>query len=232
MSPVPIGCRVSKAAKASGAPTRNARRTVFRFIDAASRSHARGAVGAAGVGVQERPQPRCAHPHLGSAVRRRQDEFMRPAVIAGAALLAGLAACALVLSSDHLADRAVWAVFGPVVGWSFVGTGLYASRRRPESRFGGLDDRCSASRGCWRRSAAADEPVAVRARDRARLAVGAGARARAAQLPVGAAGRRRPARRRGRRATCSCRSRPCPGCWSASPTCWRTATGRAPRTCC
>ena len=63
---------------------------------------------------------------------------MRPAVIAGAALLAGLAACALVLSSDHLADRVIWAVFGPVVGWSFVGTGLYASRRRPESRFGAL----------------------------------------------------------------------------------------------
>ena len=63
---------------------------------------------------------------------------MRPAVIAGAALLAGLAACALVLSSDHMADRVVWAVFGPVVGWNFVGTGLYASRRRPESRFGAL----------------------------------------------------------------------------------------------
>jgi peptide/nickel transport system permease protein len=30
----------------------------------------------------------------------------------------------------------VWAVLGPVVGWSFVGTGLYAWRRRPESRFG------------------------------------------------------------------------------------------------
>ncbi len=63
---------------------------------------------------------------------------MRPAVIAGAALLAGFAACALVLSSDHMADRVVWAVFGPVVGWNFVGTGLYATRRRPESRFGAL----------------------------------------------------------------------------------------------
>ena len=63
---------------------------------------------------------------------------MRPRSSPRAALLAGLAACALVLSSDHMADRAVWAVFGPVVGWSFVGTGLYASRRRPESRFGAL----------------------------------------------------------------------------------------------
>jgi hypothetical protein len=59
-------------------------------------------------------------------------------VIAAAALLAGLADFALVITSDHFADRAVWAVFGPVVGWSFVGTGLYASRRRPESRFGAL----------------------------------------------------------------------------------------------
>ena len=32
----------------------------------------------------------------------------------------------------------MWAVFGPLVAWSFVGTGLYASRRRPESRFGAL----------------------------------------------------------------------------------------------
>jgi signal transduction histidine kinase len=62
----------------------------------------------------------------------------RSAVIAAGALLAGLAAFAIVLSSDHFTDRAVWAVFGPVVGWSFVGTGLYAWKRRPESRFGQL----------------------------------------------------------------------------------------------
>jgi len=61
-----------------------------------------------------------------------------PAVIAAAALLAGLADAALVLSSDHFPDRTVWAVFGTAVGWSFVGTGLYAWRRRPESRFGVL----------------------------------------------------------------------------------------------
>ena len=60
------------------------------------------------------------------------------AVIAAAALVAGLADAALVLSSDHFPDRMVWAVFGTAVGWSFVGTGLYAWRRRPESRFGVL----------------------------------------------------------------------------------------------
>ena len=55
-----------------------------------------------------------------------------------AALLCGGATAALVLSSDHLEAKPVWAVFGPAVGWSFVGTGLYARRRRPESRTGQL----------------------------------------------------------------------------------------------
>jgi signal transduction histidine kinase len=45
---------------------------------------------------------------------------------------------ALELASDHQDMKAVWAVFGPAVGWSFIGTGLYAWRRRPESRIGAL----------------------------------------------------------------------------------------------
>ena len=57
-------------------------------------------------------------------------------------LLAGLAAgggvIAVVLASDHQDAQAVWAIFGPAVGWSFIGTGLYAWRRRPESRTGAL----------------------------------------------------------------------------------------------
>src|ERR671911_217331 len=106
MSPVPIGCRVSRAAKASGAPTRNARRAVARVIGAASRPRARAAVEAAGMDVQKRPRSRCVHPHLGSGARRRQDGSMRSVVIAAAALLVGLAAGALALSSDHLEDRA------------------------------------------------------------------------------------------------------------------------------
>ena len=55
-----------------------------------------------------------------------------------AALAAGAGLVALVLASDHQEARTVWAIFGPVVGWSFVGTGLYAWRRRPESRIGVL----------------------------------------------------------------------------------------------
>ena len=62
----------------------------------------------------------------------------RPVLIAVAALACGLGAAALILSSDHLADEAVWAVFGPLVGWCFIGTGIYAQRRRPESRAGTL----------------------------------------------------------------------------------------------
>jgi signal transduction histidine kinase len=55
-----------------------------------------------------------------------------------AALVCGAAACALILSSDHLDSRTVWAIFGPAVGWSFIGTGLYARRRHPDSRTGTL----------------------------------------------------------------------------------------------
>jgi signal transduction histidine kinase len=60
----------------------------------------------------------------------------RTLVIAAAALLCGVGDVLLVLGSGHIPDPGVWAVFGPVVGWSFVGTGLYAWSRRPESRFG------------------------------------------------------------------------------------------------
>jgi signal transduction histidine kinase len=62
----------------------------------------------------------------------------RTRVIGLAALGAGAGVVALQLASDHRDPRAVWAVFGPVVGLSFVGTGLYAWRRRPDSRTGAL----------------------------------------------------------------------------------------------
>ena len=62
----------------------------------------------------------------------------RTLAIAAAALLCGVGDVLLVRSSEHFPDPEVWAVFGPLVGWSFVGTGLYAWRRRPQSRFGRL----------------------------------------------------------------------------------------------
>ena len=61
---------------------------------------------------------------------------MRAIVLA--AVICGAALVPLVLTSDHEEDKAVWAIFGPAVAWSFVGTGLYAWRRRPESRVGAL----------------------------------------------------------------------------------------------
>jgi signal transduction histidine kinase len=60
----------------------------------------------------------------------------RMLAIAAAALLCGVADVLLIVSSEHVTEPGVRAVFGPVVAWSFVGTGLYAWRRRPESRFG------------------------------------------------------------------------------------------------
>src|ERR687898_2287582 len=62
----------------------------------------------------------------------------RQVAIVLAALVCGAGAMALVLSSDRDEPRAVWAIFGPAVVVTFVGTGLYAWRRRPESRTGAL----------------------------------------------------------------------------------------------
>jgi hypothetical protein len=62
----------------------------------------------------------------------RQD-----AVLVGAALCtAGV--IAILLTSDREDANIAWAVLGPIVVWSFVGTGLYATHRRPGSRVGSL----------------------------------------------------------------------------------------------
>ena len=53
-----------------------------------------------------------------------------------AALVAGAGVCVLVLESDHQEAKAAFAIFGPAVGWGFIGTGLYAWRREPENRAG------------------------------------------------------------------------------------------------
>jgi signal transduction histidine kinase len=74
------------------------------------------------------------------ARERRTDPAARVRLVAivVAALAGGAAVVALELASDHQDAKAVWAIFGPAVGWSFVGTGLYAWRRRPENRTGAL----------------------------------------------------------------------------------------------
>ena len=56
-----------------------------------------------------------------------------------AGLAAGVVAVALVVSSDHLDSvQTEGVVFTPLIGWSFIGTGLFAWWRRPENRFGAL----------------------------------------------------------------------------------------------
>ena len=58
--------------------------------------------------------------------------------LTAAAVVAGAGIAWLELASDHRTAKAEWAVFAPAVGLSFVATGVYAWRRRPESRSGAL----------------------------------------------------------------------------------------------
>jgi signal transduction histidine kinase len=51
---------------------------------------------------------------------------VRMRAVALAALLCGVAVVALLAASDHQGSKAVWAIFGPVIGWNFIGVGLYA----------------------------------------------------------------------------------------------------------
>jgi signal transduction histidine kinase len=62
------------------------------------------------------------------------DGRTRLVVVLALACSAGSAA--LIVSSDRQDATTAWAIFGPLVGLSFVATGLFATRRRPESRTG------------------------------------------------------------------------------------------------
>lgn len=62
---------------------------------------------------------------------------MRAAVVV-AALVCGAAAVAVLVPSDHQDAKIVWATSGLAAAWSFIGIGLYAAQRRPESRIGVL----------------------------------------------------------------------------------------------
>ena len=56
-----------------------------------------------------------------------------------AGFIAGAVPLVLALAApDDINDPALTAVFGPLVGWSFIGTGLFAWYRRPDNRFGPL----------------------------------------------------------------------------------------------
>jgi signal transduction histidine kinase len=58
--------------------------------------------------------------------------------VAAAGLVAGLPLIPIGLSTDDVQPRGIWAVFGPLIGWSFIGAGLYAMARPPSRRFGVL----------------------------------------------------------------------------------------------
>ena len=60
----------------------------------------------------------------------------RTLFIAVAALVCGIGSALVALASDEVGSNVAWAIAGPVVGWSAVGTGLYAWRRRPQNRTG------------------------------------------------------------------------------------------------
>jgi signal transduction histidine kinase len=58
--------------------------------------------------------------------------------LAGLGVLVGLADLALILSTDMLEVRGAWAAGTLVVGWGFIGVGLFAWGRRPDNRVGML----------------------------------------------------------------------------------------------
>ena len=62
----------------------------------------------------------------------------RALIVAGAAFVMGLAVIPVGLADKFHDPRGIWAVMGPLIGWSFVGVGLYAARRPPSRRFGVL----------------------------------------------------------------------------------------------
>src|SRR4051812_6090334 len=55
-----------------------------------------------------------------------------------AGFLCGVAVAAITLASDHVDDRGFEAAIVLLVGWSFVGTGLFAWWRRPANGTGAL----------------------------------------------------------------------------------------------
>jgi signal transduction histidine kinase len=65
---------------------------------------------------------------------------LRRAMVALGAVgfVAGAVPLALALSSEGGHQRELIAVTGPLIGWAFIGTGIFAWLRQPENRFGAL----------------------------------------------------------------------------------------------
>jgi hypothetical protein len=65
---------------------------------------------------------------------------LRRALVALGAVgfVAGAVPLALALANEGGHQRELIAVFGPLTGWAFIGTGIFAWLRRPENRVGAL----------------------------------------------------------------------------------------------
>ena len=59
-----------------------------------------------------------------------------PLLVGAAGVACGLGYLAVALTSDHVDDPGLTAALGLLVGWSFVGTGVFAWWRRPDNRTG------------------------------------------------------------------------------------------------
>ena len=81
---------------------------------------------------------RCCTLRCGDTERVNEPSVGLLRAIAVAAVVAGVAVAVVVLASDHQEAKAAFAIFGPAVGWGFIGTGLWAWRREPGNRTGRL----------------------------------------------------------------------------------------------
>src|SRR5918999_2610190 len=77
-----------------------------------------------------------ARGHRGGA---RVRSLRRALIVLGAVgVVAGAIPLALALGDEGGHQRELIAITGPLIGWAFIGTGIFAWLRRPENRIGAL----------------------------------------------------------------------------------------------
>jgi signal transduction histidine kinase len=73
---------------------------------------------------------------VGRGPEARRGRVAALLALGAAGLAFGLAVATLILTSDHVDDRGAEAALALLVGWSFIGTGMFAWWRRPANRTG------------------------------------------------------------------------------------------------
>ena len=73
---------------------------------------------------------------MGRGPEARRGRVAALLALGAVGLAVGVAVAALILTSDHIDDRGVEAALALLVGWSFIGTGMFAWWRRPANRTG------------------------------------------------------------------------------------------------